>query len=240
MNWDPCFNPLELQVGPGVGQRSQGHPATGLPPCRALPPACLPSPSNASDESVPCAAAPPALKWATGFVDPCDSACLEMDKKVFLKLWVKMEGSPRYTQIVPKWHLAGKLAGTYSNRISPPPFCERCTGLLPWMGTTFPGSKGQPFKMWHKRLLSVFWLFSLLNRVNSAYRRSLEINMMEKLLVVARDAAPFYEYNDQPVVGEGRKTRTGTDLRSECADQGDRVWMGSRAWIWTSKQWCPL
>ena len=41
-----------------------------------------------------------------------DSACLEMEEKVYFKLWVQPGCSPRYTQIVPKWHLAGQLAGT--------------------------------------------------------------------------------------------------------------------------------
>ena len=36
-------------------------------------------------------------------------------------------------------------------------------------------------------------LFSLLNRINSADRRHREMDMLEKLLVVARDAAPLYE-----------------------------------------------
>ena len=40
-----------------------------------------------------------------------DSACLEMEEKVCLKLWVKLGCSPRCTQIVPKWHLDGQVAG---------------------------------------------------------------------------------------------------------------------------------
>ena len=35
-----------------------------------------------------------------------------MGGKAHLKLWVKLGCSPRYTQMVPKWHLAGQLAGT--------------------------------------------------------------------------------------------------------------------------------
>ena len=35
-----------------------------------------------------------------------DSACLEMEEKVYLKIWVGC--CPRYTQRVPKWHLAGE------------------------------------------------------------------------------------------------------------------------------------
>ena len=41
-----------------------------------------------------------------------DSVDLEMEENVSLKLWVKLRCSPRYTQIVPKWHLDGQLAGT--------------------------------------------------------------------------------------------------------------------------------
>ena len=41
-----------------------------------------------------------------------DSACLEMEENICLKLWVKLGCSPRSTQIVPKWHLDGQLAGT--------------------------------------------------------------------------------------------------------------------------------
>ena len=41
-----------------------------------------------------------------------DSACFKMEKKVHLKVWVKLGCSPRCTKIVPKWHFAGQLAGT--------------------------------------------------------------------------------------------------------------------------------
>ena len=41
-----------------------------------------------------------------------DSACLEMEENVCLKLWFKVGGSPQHTQIVPKWHLDGQPAGT--------------------------------------------------------------------------------------------------------------------------------
>ena len=40
-----------------------------------------------------------------------DSACLEMEEKVCLKLWVKLGCSPRCTQIVPKWYFDGQVAG---------------------------------------------------------------------------------------------------------------------------------
>ena len=33
-------------------------------------------------------------------------------KVVHLKLWVKLGCSPRYTQMVPKWHLSGQLVGS--------------------------------------------------------------------------------------------------------------------------------
>ena len=39
-----------------------------------------------------------------------DLVCLEMHEKVYLNLWVKLGCTPRRTQIVPKWHLAGQLA----------------------------------------------------------------------------------------------------------------------------------
>ena len=41
-----------------------------------------------------------------------DSAFLEMEENVCLKLWFKVGCSLRHTQIVPKWHLDGQLAGT--------------------------------------------------------------------------------------------------------------------------------
>ena len=39
------------------------------------------------------------------------SACLEMGEKVYLKSWFKVACSPRFSQIVPKWHLGGQPAG---------------------------------------------------------------------------------------------------------------------------------
>ena len=42
-----------------------------------------------------------------------DSACLEMQENVFLKLWVKLGCSPRCSQMVPKWHLDRQVAGSY-------------------------------------------------------------------------------------------------------------------------------
>ena len=41
-----------------------------------------------------------------------DLGCLTMEEKVHLKLSIKLGCSPRYTQLVPKWHLAGQLART--------------------------------------------------------------------------------------------------------------------------------
>ena len=41
-----------------------------------------------------------------------DSACFELEEKVYLKFSVKLGCSPRYTPIVPKWNLAGQLAET--------------------------------------------------------------------------------------------------------------------------------
>ena len=41
---------------------------------------------------------------------------LSGEEDACLKLWVKLGCSPRYTQIVPKWHLDGQLARTdFSN-----------------------------------------------------------------------------------------------------------------------------
>ena len=48
------------------------------------------------------------------------------------------------------------------------------------------------------------------------------MDILEKLLVVARDAAPFYEYNYQSVVEEYRKTWRCSNLQSERADEGKR------------------
>ena len=41
------------------------------------------------------------------------SAGLEMEEKVYLKLWVKPGYAPQSAQIVPKWHLASQLARTH-------------------------------------------------------------------------------------------------------------------------------
>ena len=40
-----------------------------------------------------------------------DAACRTMAESVRLQFWVKLVCSRRYTQIVPKWHLAGQLSG---------------------------------------------------------------------------------------------------------------------------------
>ena len=40
------------------------------------------------------------------------AASLKMEEQVCLKLWVKLGCSRQHTQIVPKWQLAGQLAGT--------------------------------------------------------------------------------------------------------------------------------
>ena len=43
-------------------------------------------------------------------------------------------------------------------------------------------------------------LFSLLTRINRADRRSLEMDVLEKLLIVAWDSLPFTVYDFDPVV----------------------------------------
>ena len=48
------------------------------------------------------------------------------------------------------------------------------------------------------------------------------MDMLEKLLLVARDAAPFYEYNYQFVVEQYKKKRRRSNLRSQPADKGKR------------------
>ena len=65
-------------------------------------------------------------------------------------------------------------------------------------------------------------LFSLLNCINRADRRSLEMDMLEKLLIVARDSLPFTEYGFDPVVEVYRKKRRVRALRGERADKGKR------------------
>ena len=68
------------------------------------------------------------------------------------------------------------------------------------------------------------------------------MDMLEKLLVEARDAAPFYEYNYQPAVEETEKTG-GAQIRDQSVKtrgKGEKVLMGSRVWIWTLKKWCSL
>ena len=90
--------------------------------------------------------------------------------------------------------------------------------FLSGMRTTIPGRKGQLFTMWPKGCCLSF--DPLLNWINSADRRRLEMDMLEKLLVVACDAALFYEYNYQPVVEEYRKKRRHSNLQSEHADKG--------------------
>ena len=108
------------------------------------------------------------------------------------------------------------------------------------MRTNIVGRKGQLFTMWHKRLQPIFWLFSLLNRINAADRGSLEMDTLEKLLVMAR-AAPFCEFNCQPV--EEYRKKGGTQICDQSVQtrgNSKRVLMGSRAWIWTLKKWCSL
>ena len=65
--------------------------------------------------------------------------------------------------------------------------------------------------------------------------------MLEKLLVVARDAAPFYEYNYQSVVEECRKNGGAQicDQSVQTKGNGQRLIMG-RVWMRTSRKWCPL
>ena len=41
------------------------------------------------------------------------SACFKMGENACWKLWVRLGCSPRYTQIVPEWDLAGQLAGSH-------------------------------------------------------------------------------------------------------------------------------
>ena len=53
-------------------------------------------------------------------------------------------------------------------------------------------------------------------------RRSLEMDMLEKLLIVARDSLPFTEYDFDPVVEVYRKKGRVRALRSERADKGKR------------------
>ena len=40
------------------------------------------------------------------------TSVLALEEKVYLALKVELGCSPRHTQMVPKWHLAGQLAGT--------------------------------------------------------------------------------------------------------------------------------
>ena len=65
-------------------------------------------------------------------------------------------------------------------------------------------------------------LFSLLNRINWADRRSLKMDLLEKLLIVARDSLPFTVYDFDPVVEVYRKKRRVRALRGERADKGNR------------------
>lgn len=64
---------------------------------------------------------------------------------------------------------------------------------------------------------------------------------MLELLVVARDAAPFYEYNYQSVVEEFRRKQSAQicDQSVQTRGNGERVMMG-RVWMWTLRKWCPL
>ena len=48
----------------------------------------------------------PHTGWTGGF------SLLKNGGKVRLELWVKLGDSPRYTQMVPKWHVAGQPAET--------------------------------------------------------------------------------------------------------------------------------
>ena len=63
-------------------------------------------------------------------------------------------------------------------------------------------------------------LFSLLNRINRVDHKSLEMDLLEKLLIVARDSLPFTVYDFDPVVEVYRKKRQVLALRGERTDKG--------------------
>ena len=64
--------------------------------------------------------------------------------------------------------------------------------------------------------------FSLLNHITRADRRSPEMDMLQKLLIVAQDKLPFTVYDFDPVVEVYRKKRRVRALRGERADKGKR------------------
>ena len=65
-------------------------------------------------------------------------------------------------------------------------------------------------------------LFSLLNRINRHDRRRLTMHSLEMLLVVARDAAPWLEYNYEEVVKKYREKRRVRKLRAPRRDKGKK------------------
>ena len=65
-------------------------------------------------------------------------------------------------------------------------------------------------------------LFSLLNRINSHDRRTLGMDQLEKLLVVARDAVSWSEYDFSQVVQRYRQKRRVRVIRQSRKDKGKR------------------
>ena len=65
-------------------------------------------------------------------------------------------------------------------------------------------------------------LFSLLNRINSHDRRTLGMVQLEKLLVVARDAISWSEYDFSQVVQRYRQKRRVRVIRQSRKDKGKR------------------
>ena len=65
-------------------------------------------------------------------------------------------------------------------------------------------------------------LFSLLNRINSHDRHTLGMNQLEKLLVVARDAISWSEYDFRQVVQRYRQKRRVRVIRQSRKDKGKR------------------
>ena len=66
-----------------------------------------------------------------------DSGCLEMEEKVYLKLWVKLGCATLFTQIVPKWHFGGG-GGAVGARSTPAPTIYWRTSIMTFSAIAQP------------------------------------------------------------------------------------------------------
>ena len=65
-------------------------------------------------------------------------------------------------------------------------------------------------------------LFHLLNRINRQDRRNLNMLLMERLLIVARDFAPWHEYDVAALAADFRKVTRARNMRATRKDKGTK------------------